>query len=93
MTARVLTNIKKTIEEAADLDGYDDLKDEDKAKLKIKARRLLIQSGVPAALSGVMGQQATSEALGRVFDCLQVEEVARGLLFGIMLQAVRAITH
>ncbi|TLD29365.1 hypothetical protein PspLS_03510 [Pyricularia sp. CBS 133598] len=70
-----------------------EMSDEDKAKLKIKARRLLIQSGVPAALSGVMGQQATSEALGRVFDCLQVEEVARGLLFGIMLQAVRAITH
>lgn len=70
-----------------------EMSDEDKTKLRIKARRLLIQSGVPAALSGVMGQQATSEALGRVFDCLQVEEVARGLLFGIMLQAVRAITH
>ncbi|TLS24101.1 hypothetical protein PpBr36_08363 [Pyricularia pennisetigena] len=70
-----------------------EMSDEDKAKLRTKARRLLIQSGVPAALSGVMGQQATSEALGRVFDCLQVEEVARGLVFGIMLQAVRAITH
>ncbi|KAI6377848.1 hypothetical protein MCOR25_002370 [Pyricularia grisea] len=70
-----------------------EMSEEDKAKLRVKARKLLIQSGVPAALSGVMGQQATSEALGRVFDCLQVEEVARGLLFGIMLQAVRAITH
>lgn len=66
---------------------------EEKEKLRDKARRLLIQSGVPVALSGVMGQNATTEALGRIFDCLQIEEVARGLIFGIMLQAVRVITH
>lgn len=66
---------------------------EEKEKLREKARRLLIQSGVPVALSGVMGQNATTEALGRIFDCLQIEEVARGLIFGIMLQAVRVITH
>jgi hypothetical protein len=67
--------------------------DEEKEKLREKARRLLIQSGVPAALSGVMGQNATNEALGRIFDCLQIEEVARGLMFGIMLQGMRVITH
>ncbi|KAI9167593.1 hypothetical protein HJFPF1_03724 [Paramyrothecium foliicola] len=66
---------------------------DEKEKLAIKARKLLIQSGVPAALMGVMGQSATGEALGRVFDCLQIEEVARGLIFGLMLQAVRIITH
>ncbi|EJT80647.1 PX domain-containing protein [Gaeumannomyces tritici R3-111a-1] len=66
---------------------------EEKERLRTSARRLLIQSGVPAALSGVMGQSATADALGRVFDCLQAEEVARGLLFGIVLQAVRVITH
>lgn len=66
---------------------------EEKEKLRDKARRLLIQSGVPAALTGVMGQNATNEALGRIFDCLQIEEVARGLIFGVMLQAVRVITH
>ena len=66
---------------------------EEKDKLRDKARRLLIKSGVPAALTGVMGQSATSEAVGRVFDCLQIEEVARGLMFGIMLQAVRVVTH
>lgn len=65
---------------------------EEKEKLREKARRLLIQSGVPAALTGVMGQNATTEALGRIFDCLQIEEVARGLIFGVMLQAVRVIT-
>ena len=42
---------------------------------------------------GVMGQAATGEALGRVFDCLQIEEVARGLLFGLILQVVRIVTH
>ncbi|KAK0741213.1 PXA domain-containing protein [Schizothecium vesticola] len=36
---------------------------------------------------------ATAEALGRLFDCLQVEEVARGLVFGVMLQGVRGVTH
>ncbi|KAG5656341.1 hypothetical protein KAF25_004617 [Fusarium avenaceum] len=66
---------------------------DEKEQLRIKARRLLIQSGLPAALMGVMGQAATGEALGRVFDCLQIEEVARGLLFGVILQVVRVVTH
>jgi hypothetical protein len=67
--------------------------EEERRELAIKARRLLIQSGVPAALMGVMGQSATGEALGRVFDCLQIEEIARGLIFGLILQAVRVLTH
>jgi hypothetical protein len=66
---------------------------DEREKLAIKARKLLIQSGVPAALMGVMGQAATGEALGRVFDCLQIEEVARGLIFGLILQAVKIVTH
>ncbi|KAL2260111.1 hypothetical protein VTK26DRAFT_6002 [Humicola hyalothermophila] len=66
---------------------------EEKEKLRAKARKLLIESGVPAALMGVMGQAATSEALGRLFDCLQIEEVARGLMFGVLLQAARTVTH
>lgn len=70
-----------------------ELAPDDREKLAVRARRLLIQSGVPAALMGVMGQAATGEALGRVFDCLQIEEVARGLIFGLMLQAVRIVTH
>ncbi|OTA70228.1 hypothetical protein K449DRAFT_380262 [Hypoxylon sp. EC38] len=70
-----------------------ELTTEEKEELRVKARKLFIQSGVPAALMGIMGQSATSEALGRVFDCLQIEEVARGLFFGVMLQAVRVITH
>ncbi|RDA93653.1 hypothetical protein CP533_4863 [Ophiocordyceps camponoti-saundersi (nom. inval.)] len=70
-----------------------DLSSDEKEKLVVKARRMLVQRGVPAALMGVMGQAATGEALGRVFDCLQIEEVARGLIFGLMLQVVRIVTH
>lgn len=66
---------------------------EEKEELRVKARKLFIQSSIPAALMGIMGQNATSEALGRLFDCLQIEEVSRGLFFGIMLQAVRVVTH
>ncbi|KAK5628841.1 hypothetical protein RRF57_004556 [Xylaria bambusicola] len=65
----------------------------EKEELRGKARKLFIQSSVPAALMGIMGQSATNEALGRVFDCLQIEEVARGLFFGLILQAVRVVTH
>ncbi|KAJ8110094.1 hypothetical protein ONZ43_g5965 [Nemania bipapillata] len=70
-----------------------DLTATEKEELREKARKLFIQSGVPTALMGIMGQSATNEALGRVFDCLQIEEVARGLFFGLILQAVRVVTH
>jgi hypothetical protein len=70
-----------------------ELSPEEKERLRIKARKLLIERGVPTALTGVMGQAATSEAMGRIFDCLQVDEVARGLMFGLLLQAVRAVTQ
>jgi hypothetical protein len=66
---------------------------EEKERLRIKARKLLVERGVPTALTGVMGQAATGEAMGRIFDCLQVEEVARGLIFGLLLQGVRAVAH
>lgn len=64
---------------------------EEREKLRQEARKLLIQRGMPQALMSVMGAAATGEALGRVFDCLQVEEVARGLVFALVLQALRAV--
>jgi hypothetical protein len=64
---------------------------EESEKLKLRARKLLIQRGMPQALMSVMGAAATGEALGKVFDCLQVEEVGRGLIFAIVLQALRAL--
>ncbi|CAD0099774.1 unnamed protein product [Aureobasidium mustum] len=66
---------------------------EEKGQLRIKARGLLVERGMPAALTSVMGAAASGEALGRVFDCLQVEGVGRGVVFGVLLQALRAIVQ
>lgn len=66
---------------------------EEKEKLRVKARGLLVNKGMPQALTSVMGAAASGEALGRVFDCLQVDEVARGLIFALLLQGVRAATQ
>lgn len=69
------------------------LTQEEKERLRVKARKLLVERGMPQALTSVMGAAASGEALGRVFDCLQVEEVARGLMFALILRAVRAVTQ
>ncbi|KAK4548792.1 hypothetical protein LTR36_008565 [Oleoguttula mirabilis] len=67
--------------------------EEQKEELRVKARRLLVSKGMPQALTSVMGAAASGEALGKVFDCLQVPEVGRGLVFGLVLQALRVVTH
>jgi hypothetical protein len=66
---------------------------EEKEKLRVKARKLLVERGMPQALTSVMGQAASGEALGKVFDCLQIEEVAKGLMFALLLQGIRAATQ
>ena len=66
---------------------------EESEQRREKARKLLVAKGMPQALTSVMGQAASGEALGKVFDCLQIPEVARGLVFAITLQAVRALTQ
>jgi hypothetical protein len=66
---------------------------EEKEALRVKARKLLVTKGMPQALTSVMGAAASGEALGKVFDCLQVEDVSRGLVFGLMLQALKVLTH
>ncbi|KAL9106512.1 MAG: hypothetical protein Q9227_008491 [Pyrenula ochraceoflavens] len=66
---------------------------EEKENLRKKARKLLVEKGMPQALTSVMGTYASGEALGRVFDCLQVQEVSRGLVFAILLQGIRAATQ
>lgn len=70
-----------------------DPSDEEKEKLRIKARKLLVERGMPSALTSVMGQAASGEALGKVFDCLQEPRVARGVMFGLVLQGLRAVTQ
>jgi hypothetical protein len=66
---------------------------DEKEKLRIKARKLLVERGMPQALTSVMGMAASGEALGKVFDCLQEERVARGVMFGFVLQGLRAVTQ
>lgn len=65
----------------------------EKEKLRVKARKLLVERGMPQALTAVMGAAASGEALGRVFDALQIQEVARGFMFALLQQGIRAITQ
>ena len=96
--AGIATHLKKLRENA--LPTEEELKawppplsDEAKEQMRQKARKLLVEKGMPQALTSVMGAAASGEALGRVFDCLQVPEVARGLVFALILQGVRAVTQ
>lgn len=72
---------------------YPEKTPEQKEELRIKARKLLVTKGMPQALTSVMGAAASGEALGKVFDSLQVPEVSRGVVFGLMLQALRVVTQ
>jgi len=67
--------------------------DKEKDKIRIKARKLLVERGMPQALTSVMGAAASGEALGKVFDCLQIGSVARSMMFGLMLQGLRALVQ
>ena len=62
--------------------------DEEKEELRVKARALLVKKGMPMALQSVMGAAASGEALGKVFDALQVPSVGRGVVAGVLMQAV-----
>ncbi|PYI09074.1 hypothetical protein BO78DRAFT_395144 [Aspergillus sclerotiicarbonarius CBS 121057] len=64
--------------------------DAEKERLRETARRAFVQRGLPQALTSVMGANASKEALGKVFDCLQVEIVARGFVFSLILQGLKA---
>jgi len=68
------------------------LSDLEKEDLRVKARKLLVTKGMPQALTSVMGTAASGEALGRVFDALQVKRVCRALAFALLLQGLRAVT-
>ena len=66
---------------------------EAKESRRRNARKVLIERGMPQALAAIMGAAASGEALGRVFDCLQSEKVARGLVFHLLLQALKSVTQ
>ncbi|KAL4916882.1 PXA domain-containing protein [Aspergillus aurantiobrunneus] len=63
----------------------------EKRRQRDAARQILLQKGLPQAITSVMGAVASREALSKVFDSLQVEVVARGLVFSVLLQALRAV--
>ncbi|KAK2750207.1 hypothetical protein FQN55_002352 [Onygenales sp. PD_40] len=67
------------------------LTDDEKSELRLKARKLFVVQGMPQALTSIMGASATTEALGHIFDSLQVKSVARGFIFALLLQAMKAI--
>ncbi|KGO60000.1 PX-associated, sorting nexin 13 [Penicillium expansum] len=66
--------------------------EEEKIRLRDTARKLFVQRGIPQALTSVMGTAASREALEKIFDSLQVESVARGFVFSILLQGLRVLT-
>ncbi|CAI7570848.1 unnamed protein product [Penicillium glandicola] len=66
--------------------------EEEKVRLRDTARKLFVQRGIPQALTSVMGAAASREALEKIFDSLQVESVARGFVFSILLQGLRVLT-
>ena len=66
--------------------------EQEKAQLRDKARRLFVQRGIPQALTSVMGAAASREALEKIFDSLQVQMVARGFIFSVLLQGLRVLT-
>lgn len=66
--------------------------DAEKKRLRETARKIFVQKGLPQAVISVMGATASREALERIFDCLQVEPIARGLVFSLLLQALKVVT-
>lgn len=66
--------------------------EEEKLRTRETARNLFVQRGIPQALTSVMGAAASREALETIFDSLQVETVARGFVFSILIQGLRVLT-
>ncbi|PUU75456.1 PXA domain-domain-containing protein [Tuber borchii] len=56
-----------------------------------KARRLVRERGLPEALRGVMGGGASAECCSVMFDALQEEGIARGVVSGLVCEAIRGV--
>ena len=85
-----LMNIRETVFPTGDYD-YTPPSEAEKQRLRETARRLFVQKGMPQAVMSVMGTAASREALEKVFDCLQVDSVARGFVFSLLLQALKVV--
>lgn len=82
-----------TKEERAAWPLVEEMGDSEKEALREKARRLVGERGMPEALKGLMGAQASKECWGVVFDALQERGVARGVVAGLVGEAVRGVCH
>jgi hypothetical protein len=79
---------------AAELEGWPaEMGDVEKEELRTRARKAAVEKGMPSALTSVMGMAASGEAVGRVFDAVQEPRVARGVVFGLVLQGLRGVTQ
>ena len=67
----------------------------DLERLRAKARKLFQEKALPQALTSIMGSGSSSDALGKVFDSLQGRgnEIPRGLVFTLLLQATRVVVY
>lgn len=88
--AGYLTNLRKNVFPTSDCD-YTPPGEAEKQRLRETARRLFVQKGMPQAVMSVMGAAASREALEKVFDCLQVDSIARGFVFSLLLQALKVV--
>lgn len=80
-------------EERAAWPPVENMENSEKEALREKARRLVGERGMPEALKGLMGAQASKECWGVVFDALQERGVARGVVAGLVGEAVRGVCH
>ena len=67
------------------------LGDADKESLRLKARKLVGEKGLPEGLRGLMGGQASREAACCLFDSLQDKEVARAIVTAMLTGILRGV--
>ena len=63
----------------------------DDEKYKVQARDLFLSKTLPDTMRGLMGGAATNQALELVFDALQEECVAKGIMVALMCDVIRAL--
>ena len=81
----------KAWQESAAKGAGEEEEEEEGETRREKARRLVRERGLPEALRGVMGGGASAECCSVMFDALQEEGVARGVVSGLVCEAVRGV--
>lgn len=63
----------------------------DDAAYKVQAKELFMTKALPETMRGLMGGAATSQALEIVFEALQDQRVAKGILVALMCDIIRTL--